>query len=57
MIPWAPLSDPETWKRRLVIRFFGVMLLLVPFLISMPLWNMAYAALSVVAGFLLVMVS
>ena len=51
------LSDSETWKWRLIIRFFGVMLLLVPFLISMPLWNMAYAALSVIAGFLLVMIS
>ncbi len=51
------LSDSETWKWRLIIRFFGVMLLLVPFLISMPLWNMAYAVLSVIAGFLLIMIS
>jgi hypothetical protein len=51
------LSDSPSWKWRLVVRFFGIMLLLIPFLISMPAWNMAYAVLSVFAGSLLVMVS
>ncbi len=51
------LSDSPSWKWRLIVRFFGIMLLLVPFLISMPLWNMAYSVLSVIAGSLLVMVS
>jgi hypothetical protein len=51
------VSDSETWKWRIIIRFFGVMLLIFPFLLSMPVWNMAYAILSMIAGFLLVMVS
>ena len=51
------LSDSPTWRWRLIVRFFGVMMLMVPFLIGMPVWNMAYSVLSVLAGFLLVMVS
>jgi hypothetical protein len=51
------LSDSPSWKWRLVVRFFGIMLILIPFLINMPLWNMAYSVISVIAGFLLVMIS
>jgi len=50
-------SDSETWKWRLIIRFFGAVMLVLPFLISMTIWNPAYAALSILAGFLLVMIS
>ena len=50
-------SDSATWKWRLIIRFFGAMMILIPFLIGMPVWNLAYAVLSVMAGFLLVMIS
>lgn len=51
------VSDSASWKWRLIVRFFGAMLMLVPFLAGMTAWNAAYAALSVGAGFLLVMVS
>ena len=51
------ISDSSSWKWRLIVRFFGIMLMLIPFLINMPLWNMAYSVLSVIAGFLIVMVS
>lgn len=50
-------SDSPSWKWRLVVRFFGILLLLIPFIINMPVWNMAYAVLSVLAGILIVMVS
>lgn len=51
------VGDSATWKWRILVRFFGVMLLLIPFLIGMPGWNMGYAVLSAMAGFLLVMAS
>jgi VIT1/CCC1 family predicted Fe2+/Mn2+ transporter len=51
------ISDSATWKWRILVRFFGSMLLVAPFLLGMPVWNMAYAILSVMAGFLLVMIS
>jgi hypothetical protein len=50
-------ADSPSWKWRLVVRFFGILLLTVPFAINMPFWNLAYTALSVMIGFLIVMVS
>jgi VIT1/CCC1 family predicted Fe2+/Mn2+ transporter len=51
------VSDSASWKWRLIVRFFGTMLMLIPFFTNMPAWNMAYAVLSVIVGFLLIMVS
>ena len=51
------ISDSSSWKWRIIVRFFGLMMVIIPFLMNMPLWNMGYAVLSVLLGFLLVMVS
>jgi VIT1/CCC1 family predicted Fe2+/Mn2+ transporter len=51
------LSDSSSWKWRLIVRFFGAMMLIIPFLMGMNVWNPAYASLFVMAGFLLVIVS
>jgi VIT1/CCC1 family predicted Fe2+/Mn2+ transporter len=50
-------SDSPSWKWRLVVRFFGSMLMILPFLAGMTVWNPAYAVISVLGGMLLVMVS
>lgn len=50
-------SDSASWKWRLVVRFFGAMLMVIPLLAGMVVWNPAYAALSVLGGFALVMIS
>jgi hypothetical protein len=50
-------SDSASWKWRLIVRFFGAMLMVVPFPAGMTVWNPAYAALSVLGGFALVMIS
>ncbi len=53
----SDFSDSKSWKWRLVVRFTGAMLIMVPFLVSMTVWNPGMAWLSVLGGFLLVMVS
>jgi len=50
-------SDSASWKWRLIVRFFGSVLMVLPFLAGMTSWNPAYAVLAVLGGFLIVMVS
>jgi glycopeptide antibiotics resistance protein len=50
-------SDSPSWRWRLIVRFFGTMMMLIPFLIGLQLSNAAYTSLSVLSGFLLIMIS
>ena len=51
------ISDSATWKWRLIIRLFGIMMVMIPFLAGIAVSNPSMAWLSILAGFLLVMVS
>jgi len=53
----SALSDSKTWKWRLIIRFFGFLLSVVPFMINLHISNIGLALLAVLAGFALVIVS
>ena len=50
-------SESASWKWRLIVRFFGILLIIIPFLVNMQVWNIAYAVLSMIVGILLIMVS
>jgi hypothetical protein len=49
-------ADSPTWKWRLLVRLFGIGLMLIPLLASLP-YGPSFTALSMSAGFIIIMIS